>query len=415
MESLNFDRRAFLQLGALATLSFLSPWQALAQDATALAGASSKSVIVLWLAGGPSQFDTFDPKPGTKQGGKTRAIKTRAKGIELADHFPLLAEEMESVSLIRSLVTPEGEHERGTYLLRTGYRPVPTVVHPSLGAVVAKELAAKDLDIPAHFAIEVQNFGPPKGGLLGADLDAASVGDPKGGLPALKIERLDERLEDRTVVDAAFAEGRGARVSETNHAQLADRVARTIRSPRLKAFDYKEEPASLVARYGDSPFGRGCLVARRLIEQGVKTVEVELGGWDSHTGNYEAHKKNAAILDPAFATLIKDLRERNMLENTIVLCLGEFGRSPAINRLEGRDHFSKGFSCAIAGGGFKGGTVIGETDVEGEKAPTEPVSPGDLFATIYTALGIDFTKENVSRLGRPIAIAEGKPVRKLLA
>jgi uncharacterized protein (DUF1501 family) len=371
-------------------------------------------VIVLWLSGGPSQFETFDPKPGTKWG-TVGAIKTGASGIEIADLYPRLADEMASVSLVRSLVTPEGEHERGTYLLRTGYRPQPTVVHPSLGAVVAKELAPPELDIPAHIAINVQNFGPPKGGLLGADWDAASLGDPKGGLPDLKLERLDERLQDRAVIDEEFARGRGDGVQRTNHAQLAEKVRSTVRSPRLKAFDYKEEPASVVASYGDSAFGRGCLVARRLVEQGVKTVEVELGGWDSHTGNLEAHRKNAAVLDPAFASLLKDLRERNLLEKTIVLCAGEFGRTPAINRLEGRDHFSRGFSCALAGGGIRGGVVVGETDASGEKPPVEPVSPGDLFATIYTALGIDPGKENVSRLGRPIALAEGKPVRKLLA
>lgn len=414
------NRRDFLRLGALASLTFASPWRALADDArnelAERAGAASKkAVIVLWLSGGPSQLDTFDPKPGTKQGGKTGKIKTRAPGVEIADLYPLLAEEMQSVSLVRSLVTPEGEHERGTYLLRTGYRPNPTVVHPSLGAVVSSELAAKDLDIPPHFAFDVQNFGPPKGGLLGADLDAASVQDPRGGVPALTIARLDERLDDRTFVDDAFAEGRGARAQETNHRQLADRVAKAIRSPRLEAFDVKSEPKELVARYGDSAFGRGCLVARRLVERGVKTVEVELGGWDSHTGNHEAHKKNAAILDPAFAALLRDLREREMLASTLVLCLGEFGRTPAINRLEGRDHFSKGFSCALAGGGIKGGVVVGETDLAGEREPTEPVSPGDLFATLYTALGIDPTKQNVSRQGRPIVLAEGKPVQKLLA
>ncbi|MBI3725755.1 DUF1501 domain-containing protein, partial [bacterium] len=180
------------------------------------------------------------------------------------------------------------------------------------------------------------------------------------------------------------------------------------------AFDYQEEPKELIDRYGDTAFGRGCLVARRLVEQGVRAVEVSLDGWDSHTGNFEAHEKGAKALDPAFATLVRDLREKGLLETTLVLCAGEFGRSPAINRLEGRDHWPRGFSVALAGRGIRGGVVVGETDPEGEKPPKDPVSPGDLFATIYRTLALDPDKQNISPIGRPIALAEGKPIEKLL-
>jgi uncharacterized protein (DUF1501 family) len=417
LDDLSISRRTLLRLGAFSTLSLLLPFEARGDEPAPLAGPGA--VIVLWLSGGPSQRDTFDPKPGTRWSGPIRAIETRAPGIEIAHTYPQLADVMHEVALVRSVTTPEGEHERGTYLLRTGYRPVPTVVHPSLGAVTAKELADPSLDIPAHVAIEPQSFGVPRGGLLGASYDAFATGDPKNPLPdvapRVPLARLDERAADLAVVDRAFADGRAGRAEATGHAQLAARARATMTSPRLKAFDIKEEPKELIARYGDTPFGRGCLAARRLVQVGVRAVEVSLGGWDSHTGNFEAHKKNAAILDPAIATLLRDLREKDLLRTTLVLCMGEFGRTPAINRLEGRDHWARGFSVLLAGRGIRGGALVGETDASGEKAPTEPVSPGDLFATIYKTLGLDPGKQNVSAIGRPIKLADGAPVAKLLA
>jgi uncharacterized protein (DUF1501 family) len=408
-------RRTFLKVGALSTFSLLAPWRtAWADDEPA--GSKPGAIIVLWLNGGPSQLETFDPKPGTKIGGPTKAIKTRVPGIEIAEDFPALADSMDQVALIRSVVTPEGEHERGTYYLRTGYRPAPSVDYPSLGAVFAHELAASDLDIPAHVAID-PTFGPPRGGLLGSSYDAFAIGDPKSPLPdvisRVKPERLDERAKDLAVLEGAFAEGHPAAKS-LNHEALAERARSTMTSPRLKAFDFREEPAELIRRYGDTSFGRGCLVARRLVQQGVRAVEVTCGSWDSHRNNFEVHRSLAKTLDPAFAALLADLKEKELLSSTLVVCMGEFGRTPAINRLDGRDHWPKGFSAVLAGRGVKGGTLVGETDPEGEKAPAEPVSPGDLFATIYKACGIDPEKQNVSPAGRPIALAEGKPVAKIL-
>ena len=410
MEPLN--RRTFLKVGALSTFSLLLPWRhAWAQEE------KPASIIILWLAGGPSQLETFDPKPGTKIGGPTKAIKTRSRSVEIAEHYPLLAEQMHEVALIRSVVTPEGEHERGTYFMRTGYRPTPTVVHPSVGAVFAHELAASELDIPAHIAIGSSPFGPPRGGLLGSNLDAFQTHDPKDPLPdvipSVSRARFEERSKDLAVLEGSFLASHEAAKS-INHDELAHRAQRTMTSPRLEAFDFHNEPKELVARYGDHAFGRGCLVARRLVEEGVPAVEVELGNWDSHSNNFETHKKLAAMLDSGFATLLADLRERKLLERTLVVCLGEFGRTPAINRLDGRDHWTKGFSVALAGRGIRGGVLVGETDPAGEKAPSEPVAPGDLFATIYKACGLDFEKKNMSAVGRPIALAEGKPVAKVL-
>jgi hypothetical protein len=410
MESLN--RRDFLRLGALSSVALLAPRLAWADDT------KPGAIIVLWLGGGPSQLETFDPKPGTKIGGPTKSIKTSVDGVEIAMHYPRIAESMKDLALVRSVVTPEGEHERGTYFLRTGYRPSPTVVHPSIGAVFAKELAAPDLDIPAHVAID-PDFGPPRGGLLGAGYDAFQTSDPKHPLPdvapRVKGERLEERAKDLAVIDGEFARGRAGVAPALEHARLAERAKATMTSPRLKAFDLSEEPKTLVESYGDSAFGRGCLAARRLVQAGVRGIEVTLHGWDSHAANFTTHEKLAGTLDPAFSALVKDLRDKELLETTLVVCLGEFGRTPAINRLEGRDHWTKGFSVLLAGRGIKKGVVLGETDPEGEKAPSDPVGPADLFATIYKACGIDPTKQNTSAAGRPIALSEGKPVARLLA
>jgi uncharacterized protein (DUF1501 family) len=186
-------------------------------------------------------------------------------------------------------------------------------------------------------------------------------------------------------------------------------------SEQLKAFDIKEEPAALRDRYGHTAFGRACLAARRLTEVGVRCVEVTLGGWDSHVNNHEIHRTRAGELDPALSALIGDLTERGTLDRTVVLCTGEFGRTPKVNVAGGRDHWPNGFSLAIAGGGVRGGRVIGETDPEGQKGPAEPSSIADVHATILTALGLDPRKENISPVGRPIALSDGKPLRALLA
>src|SRR5579871_75648 len=248
----SLSRRTFLKIGAFTSLSLLAPLRAFAEDGEKAAEGKPSprgAVIVLWLAGGPSQFETFDPKPGTKAGGETRAIKTKAEGVEIAHLYPRLAEEMQEVALVRSLVTPEGEHERGTYLLRTGYRPNPTVIHPSLGAVCAKELADPALDIPAHVGIGGGPFGVPRGGLLGARFDAFHTYDPRNPLPDISMRvptaRMDDRLDDLKAVDAAFAQGRSKRVEATGHADLALRARATMTSPRLAAFDYGRESKAL--------------------------------------------------------------------------------------------------------------------------------------------------------------------------
>jgi hypothetical protein len=409
------DRRGFL---ALAGMSWMTPvGHLLAAEAERSKG-PAQSVIMLWLDGGPSQLETFDPHPGSKIAGGTKAIGTAAKGVRLAEGFDRWADQMGSISLIRSLTSKEGDHERGTYLMKSGYRPDATVVLPSIGAIGCHELPVGKTDIPRHISI-LPGKWPSRGGFLGGEYDAFQIGDPKGKLPDVASQvprsRDEARLRDLEIAERAFTKGRRIRVADTLHRETVSRARVMMTSEQLKAFDVNGEPASVLAEYGDSPFGRGCLAARRLIEVGVRCVEVTLGGWDAHVNNHEIHRNRIKDLDPAFAALMADLKRRNLLDRTIVICGGEFGRSPKINPLGGRDHWPIGFSMALAGGNLRPGVAIGETDPEGLKPPAKPHSIEDLHATVFTALGLSPSTENIApATGRPIKLSEGKPIGELL-
>jgi hypothetical protein len=413
-----WDRRDFIRwsiAGGCGWLTALS--HILARAAEPERGPeAAQSVILLWLAGGPSQLETFDPHPGTDIAGGTGAIDTAVRGVRLADGFERLAEQMGSVSLVRSLVSKEGDHERGTYLVKTGYRPDPTVVHPSIGAVCCHELPVGTAEVPRHISILAGQW-PGHGGFLGNDYDAFKTGDPAQRVPdvtaRVSTERDSQRVNDLAVVERTFARGRRERTTATGHQTTIDRARRMMTSEQLRAFDVNLESSRLRASYGDSPFGRGCLAARRLIEVGVRCVEVTLSGWDSHADNHAIHHRLVSELDPAFAALLADLKERQLLQKTIVLCAGEFGRTPRLNRLAGRDHWTNGFSLAIGGGRIRGGQVIGATDPEGTRDPVNPVTIADIHATVLQALGIDPEKVMTSPIGRTVRLSEGAPVAAL--
>jgi len=413
------SRRNALQMVGLGGAAWLAGVaRLLAREAEmAPKGRGPKSVIFLWLAGGPSQLETFDPHPGRRIAGGTRAIRTAAPGIQLAAGLPQLADQMASLALIRSLVSKEGDHERGTYFVKTGYRPVPTEIHPSLGAICCHALPVEGTEIPRHIAI-LPGPWPPRGGFLGAQYDAFKMDDPAGRVPDVRpivpAARRRRRMTDLGVAERAFAAGRRQAVRQTRHMATIAQAHRMMASEQLAAFDVHQEPRSLLQRYGDTPFGRGCLAARRLIEVGVRCVEVTLGGWDSHVNNHAVHAERTEILDAAFATLVADLRERGLWRQTIVLCGGEFGRTPALNRLEGRDHWPHGFSFAIGGGRIRGGKVVGETDPEGGRKIFDPHPVADLHATVFSALGIDIEEEVITASDRPIKRSEGHPLRPLL-
>jgi uncharacterized protein (DUF1501 family) len=414
-------RRGLLKLGALGGAAWLtSVAESLAQQAEAKPKhhPAARSLIVLWMGGGPSQLETFDPHPGKKISGDTRAINTALSGIQLAEGLERTAELMESISLIRSLMSKEGDHERGTYLVKTGYRPDPTAVHPSIGAITCHELSAVGVDIPRHISI-LPGRWPSRGGYLGDGYDAFQTGDPGQKIAdfAARVSnvRYERRLADLSVLEEQFARGRKKAAAATLHRDTVAGARRMMTSEQINAFDVSQESITTRAAYGNTPFGRGCLAARRLIEVGARCVEVTLDGWDSHANNHEVHTRLKGVLDPALSALINDLRQHGTWDSTIVLVAGEFGRTPTINRLAGRDHWPHGFSMALSGGAIRGGQVIGETDPEGGRRVDDPKQISDIHATLLNALGLDPTKQLVSPAGRPIKLADGEPISQLLA
>jgi hypothetical protein len=414
------DRRGALKLAALGGASWLTPVAEILarQSERKPETGPAQSIIFLWLAGGPSQLETFDPHPGKAIAAGTEAIGTSAPGIRLAKGYERLAAQMEHVALVRSLVSKEGDHERGTYMVKTGYRPNPTVVHPSIGAICCHQLPVAGTEIPRHVSI-LDTQWPGVGGLLGKQYDAFKCYDPAEKVPDITArvsdDRLDRRLADLDVVERAFARGRAKAASNTLHRENIAQARGMMTSRQLTAFDVAREPKALRESYGDSPFGRGCLAARRLIEVGVRCVEVNLGGWDSHVNNHEIHAKLAPTLDTALSALLSDLLARDLLQKTVVICGGEFGRTPEMNRLGGRDHWPHGFTMLLAGGGLRGGIALGETDPEGGREIKDRYEVPDLHATVLTALGLDPAHEELAPIGRPIKLSEGKPIAALLS
>ena len=413
-------RRTLLKAAGLSGLAWLTPVaELLALDAETGKGRRPKSVILLWLNGGPSQLETFDPHPGKNIAAESTSINTSVKGLQLGSGLEQLAEQMDSVSLVRNIVSKEGDHERASYNFKTGFRPDPTLVHPSLGAVMCHQLEVAGTEIPRHVSILPDaSFG--RGGYLGDKYDAFQINDPGGTVPdvtrRVDQNRFQKRLNDVSILDREFARGRVTGLSEkTLHRTTIDQALRMMDSEQLKAFAIEQEPQAVRDAFGDSAFGRGCLAALRLIEVGVRCVEVTLSGWDSHIQNHEFHDERKKQLDPAFASLLHELHQRGLFDETIVICGGEFGRTPTMNPAGGRDHWPHGFSIALAGGGFRGGYAHGETDPEGSRVPFDDgTTIENIHATVLSALGIDFATMLDTPVGRPLAISEGKPIPELL-
>lgn len=418
----HFSRRTLLKAAGMAGLTWLTPLgQILALDAERKKETRAQSVIILWMQGAPSQLETFDPHPGSPIAYGTKAIKTSLKEAQVAAGLERTAEILSNMSLVRSVVSKEGDHERATYNMKTGYRPNPTILHPAIGAIIAHEMPNQKIEIPTHISI-LPGQWPARGGHFGAAYDAFKTGDPSQSLPDLKAKVDDKRQEQRmksvSVLERAFLQGRQLDfdTTKTLHQETMRKAANMMTSDQVKAFDVSQVPVAERMAYGDTSFGRGCLAAVRLVERGVRCVEVTLNGWDTHTNNHEGQGKLVSVLDPALAALIADLKRRDLLDRTIVLCGGEFGRTPKLNPLEGRDHWPHGFSIAIAGGGIQSGRVVGATDPNGEKKePQNPVLVEDIHATILHALGIKYTKEIITPIGRPIALSEGSVIKELLA
>jgi hypothetical protein len=376
--------------------------------------------ILLFMRGGPSQLETFDPKPGAANGGPTKAIATALNAVRIAEPWTNVAAAMKDIALIRSMTNREGEHQRATYQLHTGYVPQGSVKFPSFGSIVASELGPKEFDLP-HFVCVGNRAATIGSGFLGMQFAPFVVANPNQlpmnvALPRnVNGKRLDRRLNLLKDLEQDFAEA-GGKKSVEDHRTLLANASQMVLSPRLKAFDLGQEKDLVRDRYGRNSFGQGCLLARRLVEQGVTFVEVESGGWDTHQDNFARTKSLSETVDPAFAALVGELKERGRLEKTLIIWMGEFGRTPRINPNKGRDHFPRAFSVALAGGGIKGGQVIGATSDHGMDVKQHPVSVADLFCTFCHALKINPRKENMSGVGRPIKVVDGgQPVKELFA
>lgn len=434
----HFNRRSLLKATALVGGA---SWITTVAERLARAGEAAPrdqqplSLIVLWLAGGPSQLETFDPHfdanvadGKSNVGGQVKAIKTRASNIQIGAGLPLLAEQMDKVALIRSVTSKEGDHERATYNVKNGYRIDPTLIHPSLGSILCHE-TQDNVEIPRHISI-LPNQWPARGGYLGDQFDAFKTFDPIGPVPdvvaRVDANRVARRRADLDVVENVFARRRRKQLEEgkTLHRASVDAALRMMDSEHLAAFDVKKTPQSLRDEFGDSPFGRGCLAALQLIEVGVRCVEVTLDGFDSHANNLEVQNARLKDLDPAFSALLKHLAERKLLDRTLVMCGGEFGRTPKVNPLQGRDHWPHGFSIALAGANIIGGRVVGETaaqpvldEKDKLKDVPDPRPVEDVHATILTALGLNPKKELLTPINRPLSLSpvEGKVIGEILA
>lgn len=446
------SRRAFLHssLAGLCGVSASGWFRALARSASAEDAAGGRAArrrqcILLWMTGGPSQIDTFDLKPGHANGGPFKAIDTNVAGVQVSEHLPKLASLGDQLAVLRGLSTKEGDHGRGTFVMRTGHPPGGPISYPTIGSLVSKELGDDAADVPNYVSVSPYRLfnreafqpgflGPRHAALTVAAADnfqnpapAANNGYAELGVDDLKpptgvtAAEVASRLELLASLQSGFVD-RHRTAAPIAHKTVYERAVRMMHSEAAKAFDLGEEPAETRERYGRSRFGQGCLMARRLIERGVAFVEVSLGsfgngtfGWDTHQNNFNAVKSLSQELDAGWAHLMIDLKDRGLLESTTILWMGEFGRTPKINPAGGRDHYPKAWTAVLAGGGVKGGQAFGKTDEGGEDVADGRIDVGDLLATLCRATGIDPKKQNLSEVGRPIRIAEGTAVEAVLA
>lgn len=449
MSTSSLSRRDWLRLTGAGVVGYsLSGWFGALANAAGNDPRRRRSCILLWMNGGPSQLDTFDPKPGHENGGPFGAIPTATPGIRISEHLPRLARSMNDLAIIRSMSTREADHGRATYQMRTGYPPTGPVQYPTLGSLVSKELGDPDAELPNFVSIAPYAFFSPAAygpGFLGPRYAPLVLADNQQLVPVpgqqsnyednLRVPDLEppaevggQRSLSRTRllddVEQDFIENRPALPSQS-HRSAYQRAVTLMRSGARRAFDLDVEPARVRDRYGRNLFGQGCLLARRLIERGVPFVEVSLGsaegvtlGWDTHLGNFDAVRRLSALLDPAWASLMEDLKSRGLLESTLVVWMGEFGRTSRINPQGGRDHWPNAWTTLLGGGGIRGGQVYGRTSDGGDSVTGgRAIGTGDFISTIARALGIDGDRQNLSNVGRPIRIVEpnSTPIEEVLA
>jgi hypothetical protein len=381
-----------------------------------------KRVILLWLAGGASQLETWDPKPGRETGGPFRAISTSVPGVQISELMPQMAKRLQKTAIIRSLNTKNGDHGGAARMMHLGRRDEPNLKYPDMGAMLARELGRIDSQVPDYVsfytATEGRGSSLGQSGFLGARYDAMSLTTDQIPAHLRRLEQISdvdhrERAELRALLSERFTRGR---LSGTvaSHNEAYARVRGLMASEKL--FDVSQESDQMRDKYGRTLFGEQCLVARRLVEAGVPFVKVSRAWWDSHGQNFETHLELVSELDHVMAALLDDLGDRGLLEHTLVVTLSEFGRTPRINASLGRDHFASAWSASLSGCGVKGGSVYGESDEDGHRVKDGEIGAGELFATIFEAVGIDPKKEyHVGARPVPLTDPGIKPVRDVLA
>jgi hypothetical protein len=381
---------------------------------------SNRKCIVLWMGGGPSHLDIWDLKPESeKNGGPFRPIDTSVPGIRISEHLPKMARHMHQLNIIRSLDSKEGNHDRGTYLMHTGYAPNPTVVHPGWGSICAMELGERleHFDLPHCIAINSPGVGA---GFLGMSYAPFVVQNPNAPIANLRpprdVEawRMQRRLDMLGQVENQFAAARKAQ-SAIDHKAVYAKTLRMMNSRYQDSFNLDSEKPSVREAYGKGSFGSGCLMARRLVERGVTYVEVALDGWDTHANNFDTlSKRLLPELDKGMSSLVGDLADRRLLDSTTIIWMGEFGRTPRINQNAGRDHWPRSWSVVAGGGGMKRGQVIGATDKDGVDVVDRPVGVMDLIATMTKTMGINLQTQYTTPRGRPMKIVDGgQPIKEL--
>jgi uncharacterized protein (DUF1501 family) len=417
------NRRDFLRLAAAGVGPSLSGWLGPLASRAAAVGKPHKACIVLWMDGGPSHIDTFDPKPDarTEVRGELKAIPTAVPGVHVSEKFPTLAGLMSDIAILRGMCTEEPDHARGRMYMHTGYRPgIGGIEYPVLGSVVSAELGDADAALP-NFVVTgsplVKHEFVTTPGYLGPRHQPLALADPARGLDDLRpvAADFDDRVSVLKELERGFTRSRPVAVAEAHQTMVA-RTLRLIRSDKAKAFDVSKEPQADRAAYGETGFGRGCLLARRLVEASVPFVEVYLQNWDTHERPVaEAAKGLMTQVDRGMGQLLRDLKDRGLLDTTLVVWMGEFGRTPQVNRGGGRDHYSRAWATLLAGAGVRGGRVVGKTDANGASVTDRPIAARDFMATVCRALGIDAGKTIDTPGGRPVKIVEkgAKPVDEL--
>ena len=381
--------------------------------------AKAQSIIYLYMSGGMTHMDTFDPKPGHENQGPVGVMNTNVDGIQLSEYLPTLTNHADKMAIVRGMTSTAGAHAQGNYFMHTSYESRATIKHPGMGAWLLKYRGRMNPNLPGSVFIGGSSRINGGAGFFESALEPLAINDPKSGLKNSRArfddERFDRNLDLAATLDTGFREQYNLKTTRA-YTSMYDDAVRIMRSTDLKAFDIAKEAPETREEYGDNPFGQGCLLARRLVENKVRAIEVTFGGWDTHQNNFITVPDRTAVLDQALGALLSDLERRGLLDSTLVVLATEFGRTPRINQNAGRDHYPKAFSTMLAGGGVKGGQVYGKTSEGGEEVIENAVKIPDFNATIGYALGLPLDQVIYSPSKRPFTVSDkGRPVMDLLA